>query len=103
MSIHKIGSDLVCPRPQREGGRAGSRVSAEDPSPRGRPERADRVGFSEEGLALAVRSHLGTEEISAQRLDAIRERIARGIYDEPAVVEEVARRILASGEMDPRS
>lgn len=103
MSIHKIGSDLVRPLPQREGRLAGNKVSAEGPSPRGRPERADRFGFSEEGLALATQGHLGTEEFSSLRLDAIRERIAGGFYDDPAVAEEVARRILASGEMDLHS
>lgn len=100
MSIHKIGSDLVRPLPQREGGLAGKKSSAEGPSPGGRPERADRVGFSEEGLALAAQGHIGTEELSPQRLDALRERIAGGFYDAPAVAEEVARRILASGDME---
>jgi hypothetical protein len=103
MSIHKIGPDLVRSLPQREGGLAGRKVSAEGPLPRGRPERADRVGFSEEGLALAAQGHIVAEELSPQRLNAIRERIAGGFYDDPAVAEEVARRILGSGERDLHS
>lgn len=103
MSIHKIGSDLVRPLPQREGGLSPRKASAAGTPSQGRPERSDRVGFSEEGLALAARDHLGADELAAQRLETVRERIAGGFYENPAVAEEVARRILASGELDVRS
>lgn len=61
----------------------------EDPeAPEARAPRGDRVGISSAGMALAARA----SEIEA--------RIAGGVYNDPAMAEEVARRVLASGDLD---
>lgn len=100
MSIHKIGSDLVRPLPRSDVGAGGGKGSAQGAGSRQRPERADRVGFSEEGLALAAQARGEADEAAGQRLETIRQRIAGGFYDDPAVAEEVARRLLASWDLD---
>ena len=88
MTVHNIGSGFIrsidakdAQEADRQGkdGKSGSSV---------RTERADQVGLSAAGLALAAKA----SEIEA--------RIADGVYDDPAMAEEVARRILASGDLD---
>ena len=63
----------------------------------------DRVEISREAKLLASRSEADVEEqgeMSEEQVLKIRRWIEDGFYDMPATVEEVARRILASGDMD---
>ena len=99
MSIHKIGSDLVRPLPLKANGAAGRREDRDTSAPHGRPERTDQAGFSPEGLALAEQTGGRAQELSAERLGSLRQRIAQGFYEDPAVAEEIARRLLASGDL----
>jgi hypothetical protein len=48
-----------------------------------------------EGPAADSRARL-----TAERVMQIRRRVAARAYDSPAVVDEVARRLLASGDLD---
>lgn len=64
------------------------------------PERTDTVELSEEGQALA--SHAGLEGLSTERLEEISRRIDDGTYDTEEVAEEVARRLLKSGDLGLR-
>ena len=99
MSIHKIGSDLIRPFTPK-GTRATEQKKDGDASPRpGRSERADRVGFSAEGLALAAQAQGTEKELSPERLADIESKVADGFYHTPEVADEVARRVLASGDL----
>ncbi len=103
MSIHHIGSDLVRPFGRRgiespEAAGEGSEHDARAPA-----ERADRVELSSEGRALAARlaESQNDEGLTAGRAAEIRARIDAGVYDDASVAREVARRILASGDLLP--
>ncbi|HET7275514.1 MAG TPA: flagellar biosynthesis anti-sigma factor FlgM [Longimicrobiaceae bacterium] len=66
------------------------------------PQRPDQVEISEAGRALAAQ--IGTEAASAgaltgERVAEIRQRVLTGAYDSTAIVEEVARRMLSSGDI----
>ncbi|HEX7049126.1 MAG TPA: flagellar biosynthesis anti-sigma factor FlgM [Longimicrobiales bacterium] len=64
---------------------------------------ADHVEISEEGRALAgARDRFPAEELEdldPARVEGIRDRIARGAYDAPAMIDELARRLLDSGDI----
>lgn len=68
----------------------GSDPSGASPTP---AARGDSVEISAQARDLAA---TGSDE---QRLDEIRSRVEDGVYDRPSVAEEVARRILASGDV----
>lgn len=62
--------------------------------------KVDRVEISDAGRAMAMREELPTEggELSPERIAALRERIRAGAFNDPAIAEAVARRMLASGD-----
>lgn len=63
-------------------------------------ERADRVQISDAGRALAAHTQGPTEgELSEERIAEIRTRILEGAYNSLEVVDEVARRMLRSGDL----
>jgi anti-sigma28 factor (negative regulator of flagellin synthesis) len=61
-----------------------------------RPARPDRVEISTEGRALAA---AGAGGLTAERVTEIRQRILAGAYDSTAVIDTVARRMLARGDI----
>ncbi len=71
--------------PKSVGGNATSQTAA--------PQR-DRVELSSEGRALARASAL-----DAGRVDAIRQRVLTGAYDNLGVIDQVARRMLQRGDL----
>jgi hypothetical protein len=63
-------------------------------------ERGDRVEISDAGRALAARD--GSAEassLSSERIAELRQRVLDGAYDSLEVVDQVARRILATGDL----
>jgi hypothetical protein len=63
----------------------------------------DKVEISDEARTLAAQADATPEEgneLSEERILLIRRWIDDGFYDLPTTVEEVARRILASGDLD---
>jgi anti-sigma28 factor (negative regulator of flagellin synthesis) len=98
MTIHKIGSDMIRPSPLRDAV-SRERKAGHESTERAQ-QRADSVGFSEEGLALAEQARSLEHSLSPERLEQIESRIASGYYDDPSVAYEVARRLLASGDLD---
>ncbi|HEX6965441.1 MAG TPA: hypothetical protein VF166_06555 [Gemmatimonadaceae bacterium] len=66
--------------------------------PRGPQHEAGRLRAGQASAPLEQAMVRGTVS-DADRLRAIRERYARGMYDSPAVLDAVARRLLASGEL----
>jgi len=66
------------------------------------PSRGDQVQISDAGRALAaqVDGERGVRgELSAERVAEIRQRILEGAYNSVEVVDEVARRMLKSGDI----
>ena len=98
MTIQKIGSDMIRPTTVRDA-LTRERKAGEGSTER-TPRRGDSVGLSEEGLALAERARGIEQSLSPERLAQIESRIASRYYDDPSVAHEVARRLLASGDLE---
>jgi hypothetical protein len=64
-------------------------------------ERPDRVELSPEARAMAARldESGGADELTPERISELRQRIRDGVYDSPAMADEVARRLLDSGDL----
>lgn len=97
MTIQKIGSEIIRPAAVRDAVSREQRSGRE--STERTPRRGDSVGISKEGLALAERARSIEESLSPERLEQIESRIASGYYDDASVAHEVARRMLASGDL----
>ena len=98
MTIINIGSDIV----GHEGSKPTQAAERDDSKQLvvqdvARVERADRIDISVEGRALAAANAAGA---SPERLEQIRERLASGYYDASQVADEVARGLLASGDLE---
>lgn len=101
MSIDKIGSNLI--RPLRSDGPTRTSVSSDgDSDEPKRVERADRVEISDRGRELAAGS-LDSAAEARTSTDTVRGRIDSGFYNDPAVVEKVASRLISSGDLDVTS
>lgn len=72
-------------------------------TPRSAPDardRQDRVEISEEGRALAAQEEVRTDgSLDAERVLELRRWIQSGGYDDPQVVDRIARRLLESGDL----
>lgn len=71
-----------------------------------RPGGQERSGASRPALPRddsvqisSVGRELASGNLDPERVDELRENIRRGRYDQPGVAEDVARRILASGDV----
>jgi hypothetical protein len=98
MTIQEIGSDRVRPTTVRDA-LTRERKAGEGPT-EPTPRRGDSGGLSEEGLALAERARGIEQSLSPERLAQIESRIASRYYDDPSVAHEVARWMLASGDLE---
>lgn len=65
-----------------------------------RVQDSDQVDLSDAGRALADRVQSEDEVLTPERTEELRQRVADGVYDEPEVMEETARRILESGDLE---
>lgn len=64
------------------------------------PRRNDKVQISDAGRALAAQgSENAHETLTPERIAEVRERIMSGAYNSLEVVDQVARRMLASGDI----
>lgn len=64
------------------------------------PSRTDQVQISDAGLTLAdAARNEAPAAADSGRADEIRAKILSGIYDAPAVMDQVARAILRSGDL----
>ena len=99
MSIRNIGSDLI--RSFGPKGLKGVERSTEGEASdeTRRVDRSDRVELSHEGRALAAKLGGQKEVFDAGRAAEIRARIDSGVYNDPSVAEQVARRLMASGDL----
>lgn len=67
-------------------------------TPAAAPVRVDRVEISEAGRALAAKGAEGGE-MSADRVSELRQRVLSGAYNSLDVVDQVARRLLDTGDV----
>jgi ribosomal protein S12 len=81
--------------------RAARAPGAEPKKPVQAVRRIDRVRISDEGRALIAPAPNGADsaELTAEQMVEIRRRIRDGEYNSLEAVNEVARRILASGDL----
>ena len=62
--------------------------------------RSDKVSISDAGRALAAQATEGKgKELTPERISEIRERILSGAYNSLEIVEQVARKMLESGDI----
>lgn len=61
-------------------------------------DRSDKVQISDSGRALAARDG-ATGALSAERVAEIRQKVLDGAYNSLQVVDEVAKRLLASNDL----
>lgn len=66
-----------------------------------RVQGSDEVDLSDAGRALAdqARAEQG-QELTPERAEEIRQRVADGVYDSPEVIQETARQLLESGDLE---
>lgn len=96
MKIYGSNAEPVRPEPLREAQR-----NVGEPERAGStPQRDDQVQISDAGRALAAQvvAEPG-EELAPEQIAAIRKRILAGAYDSLEVIDEVARKMLASGDI----
>ena len=63
------------------------------------PARVDRVEISDAGRALAAQGGEATGELGADRVAELRQRVLSGAYNSLDVVDQVARRLLDTGDV----
>ena len=107
MKISGNGADFIRPEQtreiQRSAGEGAARQAATGAAPKA--ERSDKVEISDVARQLAASSNGVGEvsgarsELSPERIAAIREKILKGAYNSVEVVDQVARKMLASGDI----
>lgn len=105
MRINGTGADIIRPDQTRELQRSQGESSlrkAASPQPSSPVQRSDKVEISEAARKLAhgVEASASTRaELAPERVALIREKILSGAYNSLDVVEQVAKRMLASGDI----
>jgi negative regulator of flagellin synthesis FlgM len=109
MNIHNskyiIPLSLETPRtPQSATDAAASSKVQSVPATPSSTDKSDKVQISDAGRALAARATGDTDAVSQSSLDPakadrVRSRILSGAYDTVEVVDAVARRLLATGDV----
>ena len=106
MRITGTGADFIRPDKTREILRAADESAAKKaPSqPAAQVERSDKVEISEAARHLAASGGLreasaARGELTPERVAEIREKILKGAYNSIEVVDQVARKMLASGDI----
>lgn len=102
MPIDRIRPDMIR-SPDAQPARGTQGMEGEGPAPvRGTEAagRADRVEISAEGRLLAAQLEAAqTGALAPERAAEIRARMEAGMYDTPEVAAEIARKLIALGEV----
>jgi negative regulator of flagellin synthesis FlgM len=107
MRINSTGADFIRPDQTREIQRNADESVAKKAAsqPAAKVERGDKVEISAVARQLAA-STRGVDDVSStraelspERVAAIREKILTGAYNSVEVVDQVARKMLASGDI----
>ena len=101
MKIYNGSSEILRSDQTRELQKnAGNRQKANPTEPASPVQRGDKVQISDAGRALAAQAaNPARGELTAERVSEVRERILSGAYDSLEIVDQVARRMLASGDI----
>lgn len=99
MSIHRIGSDLIRSQEAKPAPRGKGASAADGSSSESRTDRADRVEISDAGRELAARTLDANGGMTESRRALIEDRISQGFYNDSAVAEKIAHRLLDSGDL----
>ena len=108
MRIHGKGPGPVNPARRSTGVTPAAETGTPPVRPAPAAPRADSVQISEAGRAKMAQmvgdpAAVGRAELTPQRVAEIRRRVLKRAYDTLGVVDEVARRLLASGDLsEPR-
>lgn len=81
---------------ERSSGNKAKQGTAQPASP---VQRSDQVQISDAGRALAAEAEAAQGRLTPERISEIRERILAGAYNSLEVVDQVARKMLASGDV----
>ncbi len=111
MSIRSIGTSYG---PQRPAAPAPAAPAAQSPTSRATPAQGaqavrrdtrDSVAISDDARAMAARgaepgaAQSARAPLSAERVDELRKKVLEGAYNQTQVVDQVAKRLLASGDV----
>ena len=100
MKIYNSSSEILRSDQARELQRsAGNRQKQGAAQPTSPASRSDQVQISDAGRALAAQADATRGELTPERIAEIREKILSGAYNSLEIVEEVARKMLASGDL----
>jgi len=106
MRINSTGADFIRPDTTREIQRGGEESAARKgvSQPAASVERSDKVEISEAARQLAAsggahEASATRSELTPERVAAIREKILKGAYNSIDVIDQVARKMLASGDI----
>jgi negative regulator of flagellin synthesis FlgM len=107
MRINSTGADFIRPDQTREVQQRSSEESAAKKAvsqPAASVERSDKVEISEAARQLAAGGRVQEAAVTGgaltpERVAAIREKILKGAYNSVEVVDQVARKMLASGDI----
>jgi negative regulator of flagellin synthesis FlgM len=102
MKIYSSSSEILRSDQTREIQRKSGNREKDVPGQTGgaAPQRGDKVQISDAGRALAAQANgdaRGT--LTPERIAEVRERILSGAYNSLEVVDQVARKMLASGDI----
>lgn len=96
MKIYGSNAEPVRPEPPRETPRS----VGEPERASSTPQRDDQVQISDAGRALAAQAAAEPgEDLTPEQIAAIRKRILAGAYDSLDVIDDVARKMLAAGDI----
>lgn len=100
MKIYNSSSEILRSDQARELQRAAvNRQKQGAAQPTSGVGRGDQVQISDAGRALAAQAEASSGNLTPERISEIRERILSGAYNSLEIVEEVARKMLASGDL----
>ncbi len=102
MTIHKLAASHLMAEAALQSQEAPRAREKDGPKGVAGAKRPDRVEISPEARVLASQNREELDEgegLSERQLNQIRQRMLDGFYDLPSTAEEVARRILASGDL----
>ncbi|MEX2582852.1 MAG: hypothetical protein WD766_06245 [Gemmatimonadota bacterium] len=101
MKIYNASSEILRSDQTRELQKnAGNRQKSGPAEPASPVQRGDKVQISDAGRALAAQAMNPTRgELTPERISEVRERVLSGAYDSLDIVDQVARRMLARGDI----
>lgn len=100
MKIYNSSSEILRSDQARELQRSSSNKGKQGAQPTTPVQRGDQVQISDAGRALAAKAAEGAKGgLTPERISEVRDRILSGAYNSLEVVDQVARKMLASGDI----